>query len=73
MDVIRVIRIAFEVLSGRAMAILAMIMAFSLACWTMYDPDYIRAGMAAFFALAVYIPAQSREGKSSNAHETQGS
>ena len=63
---LRAIRIAFEVINDRVFSILAMLMTFALACWAMYDPTYERMGMAAFFAIAVYIPSLSRERKQPN-------
>jgi hypothetical protein len=61
---LRVIRIAFEVLSERVFSILAMAMTFALSCWAMSEPTYERLGMAGFFAVAVFIPSLSRERKS---------
>ena len=60
---LRVIRIAFEVLSERVFSILAMVMTFALSCWAMSEPTYERLGMAGFFAVAVFIPSLARERK----------
>ena len=61
---LRVVRIALELIAERVFSILAILMTFALSCWAMYEPTYERLGMAAFFAVAVYIPSLSRERKS---------
>lgn len=73
MDPLRVIRIAFSVLTDRLFSILAMVMTFGLSCWAMYAPAYERMAMAAFFACVVYIPALRYERNSHVHHEAQGS
>jgi len=69
---LRVIRIAFEVLSERVFSILAMVMTFALSCWAMSEPTYERLGMAGFFAVAVFIPSLSRERKSRGVQAEDG-
>lgn len=58
MDVtsIPVIRVALKILSERVLTILALVMTFALAAWVMYQPTWEREGMAAFFAVAVFLP-----------------
>lgn len=68
---LRVIRIAFEVLSERVFSILAMAMTFALSCWAMYEPTYERLGMAGFFAVAVFIPSLTRERSKRNGKEPE--
>ena len=58
---LRVIRIAFEVLSERVFSILAMVMTFALSCWAMYEPTWERMAMAGAFGLAVFIPSLARD------------
>lgn len=60
---LRVVRLAMEVVADRTFSILAILMTFALSCWAMYEPTYERLGMAAFFAVAVYVPSLSRERK----------
>jgi len=69
---LRVVRIAFEVLSERVFSILAMVMTFALSCWAMSEPTYERLGMAGFFAVAVFIPSLSRERKSRGVQAEDG-
>ena len=58
---IALLRLALGVLSDRLLTILALIMTFALACWVMRSPTWEREGMAAFFALAVFLPCVVRE------------
>lgn len=60
---LRVVRIVFEVINDRLYSILALWMTFVLACWAMYEPSYERLGMAAFFAVSVYIPSLRKDRK----------
>jgi hypothetical protein len=60
-QVIRVLRVALEVLSERALTFIAILMAFVLACWAMNDPEYPRLGVAAFFSIFVFIPCLMKE------------
>jgi hypothetical protein len=60
---IRVVRVALGVIAGRLMALACLGMTFALAVYVMQEPDWIRMGMAAFFALFVFIPCILREGK----------
>lgn len=62
----KVVRIALELLGERAFSMLALVMTFGLTCWVMHDPTYERLGMAAFFAVAVYIPTLRWERKKAN-------
>jgi hypothetical protein len=54
--VLQIARIALELLSDRALTFLALFMTFGLASWAMYAPSYERLGIAAFFALIVFVP-----------------
>ena len=59
--ILRIVRMAMEVLSMRLLTILSMAMSFALAVWTMLEPSYERMAMAAFFAVCVYLPCISIE------------
>jgi len=69
-QIVRIVRVALSVLSDRLLSLLALAMSFILAAWVMHDPNILRAIMAGFFALCVYLPAllkerhKSREGHS---------
>jgi len=54
--VLKIVRMAMEVLSMRLLTILSMAMSFALAIWTMLEPSWERMAMAAFFAVCVYLP-----------------
>ena len=53
---LRVVRMALEVISMRLLTILSMVMSFALEVWTMLEPSWERMAMAAFFAVCVYLP-----------------
>lgn len=53
---LKIVRMAMEVISLRLLTILSMAMSFALAVWTMLEPTYERMAMAAFFAVCVYLP-----------------
>ena len=53
---LKIVRMAMEVISLRLLTILSMVMSFALAVWTMLEPSYERMAMAAFFAVCVYLP-----------------
>ena len=59
--VLKIVRMAMEVISMRLLTILSMAMSFALAVWTMLEPSYERMAMAAFFAVCVYLPCISIE------------
>lgn len=59
--VLKIVRMAMEVISMRLLTILSMGMSFALAVWTMLEPSYERMGMAAFFAVCVYLPCINLE------------
>ena len=54
--VLKIVRVAMEVLSMRLLTILSMAMSFALAIWTMLEPSWERMAMAAFFAVCVFLP-----------------
>ena len=60
---IRIVRVALAVIAGRLMGLLCLAMTFALAVYVMQEPDWIRMGMAAFFAVFVYIPCILKDGK----------
>lgn len=62
-SILRIVRIALGIISDRLLTILAMCMTFALAVYVMYFPTYERMGMAAFFALFVFMPLAIKERK----------
>ena len=61
--VLKMIRVALEILSMRSLTVLAMAMSFLLACWVMWMPTWERMAMASFFAACIYLPCISWERK----------
>jgi len=59
--ILKIVRVAMEVISMRLLTILSMAMSFALAVWTMLEPSWERMAMAAFFAVCVYLPCISIE------------
>lgn len=55
--VIAILRHALRALSERVLTILALLMTFGLSLWVMYSPTWEREGMAAFFAVFVFLPS----------------
>ena len=58
---LKIVRMAMEIISMRLLTILSMAMSFALAVWTMLEPSWERMAMAAFFAVCVYLPCISIE------------
>jgi hypothetical protein len=56
MDAIQLVRLALNVISERLLVILAMILSFSLACWTMAQGTPERIITLAIFVLGVFLP-----------------
>jgi hypothetical protein len=69
--VIRIVRVALSVIVGRLMALCCLAMTFVLSMLVMQDPDWIRAAMAAFFALFVFIPCILKEGRNERSQRHQ--
>lgn len=61
MNAIQVIRLGIDILTARLLTLLALGMTFALACWVMVEPTLMRACMAGFFALFVFIPCAFKE------------
>jgi hypothetical protein len=61
MEAVTVIRLALKVISDRLLVILALALSFSLACWTMYDPQLERLGTMAFFSIFSYLLLNTRK------------
>jgi len=59
--ILKIVRMAMEIISMRLLTILSMAMSFALAVWTMLEPSWERMAMAAFFAVCVYLPCISME------------
>lgn len=64
---IALLRIALGVITDRLLTGLSLVMTFALACWAMNAPDPQREGMAAFFALAVFVPVLIKERRTTHA------
>lgn len=67
--ILKIVRMAMEVLSMRLLTILSMAMSFALAIWTMLEPSWERMAMAAFFAVCVYLPCISIERNKNEANK----
>ena len=61
MDAVTVIRLALRVISDRLLTIMALLLVFSLSCWTMYEPQLERLGTMAFFSLFSYLLLNTRK------------
>ena len=61
MEAVTVIRLALKVISDRLLVILELALSFSLACWTMYDPQLERLGTMAFFSIFSYLLLNTRK------------
>ena len=59
--ILKIVRVAMEVISMRLLTILSMVMSFLLAVWTMFEPSWERMATSAFFAVCVYLPCISFE------------
>ena len=66
---LKFIRIAVLLVSSRLLTWTALFMTSILSAWVMNDPTWQRMGMAAFFALAVFIPSLFKETKNDAAHQ----
>ncbi|CAB4141377.1 hypothetical protein UFOVP687_26 [uncultured Caudovirales phage] len=56
MDAIQLVRLALNVISERLLVILALLLSFSLACWTMSQGTPERIITLAIFVLGVFLP-----------------
>jgi hypothetical protein len=61
---IRIINVAMDILSHKALTFLALLFSFVLACWAMVVPTWERMAMAGFFAVFIYLPCMIVERKS---------
>ena len=70
---LKIVRIAFQVISDRVLTILSLCMTFVLSCWVMKEPTYERIVMAAFFGAVIFVPSlwkeKKREGQQQQAVE----
>ena len=69
MDAISIIRLALKVISDRLLTILALLLVFSLSCWTMYEPQLERLGTMAFFSIFSYLLLNTRKRESNEKPE----
>lgn len=68
---IPLVRVAIRVLAERVMTLIAMVMTFGLSAWVMYQPTWQREGMAAFFAVFVFLPCILRDRRNTPDGKTQ--
>lgn len=61
MDGVAIIRLALSILSERLLAVIALLLSFGLACWSMYDPTWERLATMAFFSVFSYLLINSRK------------
>ena len=54
--ILKVVRVALNVIAERLLIILGLAMSFGLACWAMWDPMTGRLITLGLFAILVYIP-----------------
>ena len=71
MDAIQIVRLALNVISERLLTIIALGMVFGLACYTMSNPDPLRLGTMAFFAVFSYLLLKNREVKNERKETTE--
>lgn len=60
---LKIINMAMDILSHRALTFLALFFSFVLACWTMVMPTWERMAMSGFFAVFIYLPCIIMERK----------
>jgi len=65
--VINFIKLGLQILQGRLLVLISLLMVFGLACEVMYEPNWIRASVAAGFAILVYLPLISQIKEKNNA------
>ena len=68
--VLKFVRLALEVISDRLLTILTLIMVFVLAWYTVVQPEIIRLGTTALFAIFGYLIVTSKETKNGKVSET---
>lgn len=54
-SILKVIRLALEVITDRLITILGLSMSCGLACWTMWGPDWERVTTLAIFVIFTYL------------------
>jgi len=71
---VKFIRTGLVILQGRFLILISLLMVFGLACEVMYDPNWIRASVAAGFAILVFLPlvSQLKEKRNAEDNDTQG-
>ena len=57
----KVLSIALGVITDRLITVISLGMTFGLACWTMQQPDLLKLGTFAFFAISVFLPCLFKE------------
>ena len=61
MDVVKLVRLALQVVSERLLTILGLVMSFSLACWTMWWPENNRVITLVIFVIFAFLVTKTRE------------
>jgi hypothetical protein len=71
MDPLKIIRLAFSVISDRLIAVLSLCMACGLSCWSMWGPSWERIATLAIFVLFAYLVARVPKEKQHGHSETE--
>ena len=56
-----IIALAIDLITPRAMTLAAMLSMLGLACWTMWQPDYMRLAVLALWGIFVFLPVVKLE------------
>jgi len=56
-EVMATVQVAFKVLSGKTLVMLALLVASSLFIWSVFDPTGLRITAACLFTAIVFLPA----------------
>lgn len=60
-SILKVIRLALEVITGRLITILGLSMSCGLACWTMWEPIWERVTTLLIFVIFTYLVVRTKE------------
>ena len=61
MDAVALVRLALGVITDRLITILALSMSCTLACWTMWGPEWDRVATLLIFVVFSYLVIQNKE------------
>jgi hypothetical protein len=70
MEPLKLIRLAFSVISDRLIAVMSLCMACGLSCWSMWGPSWERIATLAIFVLFAYLVARVPKEKQHEHSET---